>query len=64
MIKLSAIVVQKALVAAESASNSSLWPNKLRHMSVKRMELLVAKEVLEHLKYVDMGPCERCVMGK
>ena len=50
--------------AAESASNSSLWHNRLGHMSVKGMKMLTAKGALEGLKSVDMGLCESCVMGK
>ena len=49
---------------AESASNLSLWHNRLGHMSVKGMKMLAAKGVLEGLKYVDVGPCENCVMSK
>ena len=49
---------------AESASNSSLWHSKLGHMSMKGMKMLTAKEVLEGLKSVDVGPCENCVMSK
>ena len=51
-------------VVAKSASNSNLWHNRLGHMSVKEMKMLVAKEVLEGLKSVDMGCCENCVMNK
>ena len=51
------------IVVAESVSNSSLWHNKLGHMS-KGMKMLVAKRVLEGLKSVDMGPYEKCVMIK
>ena len=50
--------------AAENASNSSLWHNRLGHMSVKRMKMLTAKGALEGLKSVDMGLCKSCVMGK
>ena len=49
---------------AESASNSSLWHNRLGHMRVKGMKMLAAKRVLEGLKFVDMSPCENCVMSK
>ena len=51
-------------VVAESASNSSLWHNRLGHMSVKEMKTLAAKEVLEGLKSVDVGRCENYVMSK
>ena len=49
---------------AESVSNSSLWHNRLGHMSMKGMKTLAAKEVLKGLKSVDVGPCENCVMSK
>ena len=54
----------KIVAAAESASNSSLWHNKLGHMSVKVMKMLTAKGALEGLKSVDMGLCESCVISK
>ena len=49
---------------AESASNSSLWHNRLEHMSVKGMKRLAAKGVLEGMKFVDVGRCENYVMSK
>ena len=48
----------------ESTSRSSLWHNRLGHMSVKKMKMLAAEVVLEGLKSVDMSPCEKCVMSK
>ena len=56
--------INMTVAAAESASNSSLWHNRLGHMSVKEMKMLTAKEALEGLKSVDMGLCESCVIGK
>ena len=52
------------VVVAKSASNSSLWKNRLGHVSFKEMKMLVAKEVLEGLKSVDMSPYENCIMSK
>ncbi|XP_069151930.1 uncharacterized protein [Solanum lycopersicum] len=49
---------------AEGASGSCLWHNRLGHISIKGMKMLVAKGELEGLKFVDMGLCESCVMGK
>ena len=49
---------------AESASNTSLWHNRLGHMSVKGMKMLAAEGVLEGLKFVDMSHCENIVMSK
>ena len=52
------------VAVAESASYSSLWLNRLGHMRVKGMKMLAAEGVLEGLKFVDMSPCENCVMSK
>ena len=49
---------------AESASNLSLWHNRLGHMSVKGMKVLTTKEVSEGMKSVDVDPCESCVIDK
>ena len=49
---------------AESASNSSLWHNRLGHMSVERIKILAVEGVLEGLKSVDTSPCENCIMSK
>ena len=51
-------------VVAEGASSSCLWHNRLGDMSVEGMKMLVEKGALEGLKSVNMGLCERCVMGK
>ena len=51
-------------VVAEGASGSCLWHNRLGHMSVNGMKMLVAKRVLEDLKSVNRGLCENCVMGR
>ena len=51
-------------VVAENSSNSSLWHNRLGHMSVKGMKMLATKGVLEGLESVDMSSCENCVMSK
>ena len=51
-------------VVAKSASNSSLWYNRLRHMSVKGMKILIVKRVLEGPNFVDMSFCESCVLSK
>ena len=52
------------VAVTESASNSSLWHNRLGHMSVKGIKMLAAKEVLEGLKSVDVNHCENYVMSK
>ena len=57
-------VYEHVAAVAESASNSSLWYNRLGHMSVKGMETLAAKGVLECQKSVDVGRYENYVMSK
>ena len=52
------------VVVAKSASNSSLWKNRLGHVSVKEMKMLITKGVLEDLKSVDIGTYENCIMSK
>ena len=52
------------VVVDESVSNSSLWHNRLGHMSVKGMKMLTTKGVLEGLKSANVGRCENCVMSK
>ena len=47
-------------VVAESTLDSSIWHNRLGHMSVKGMKMLAAKRVLEGLKSIDRGHCENC----
>ena len=42
-------------VVAESTSNSSLWHNRLGHVRVKGMKMLVAEEVLEDDMNNDQG---------
>ena len=56
--------IKSGTVVAESASNSSLWHNRLGHMSVKGMKMLAAKEVLKGLKSVDVGHYENYIMSK
>ena len=43
------------VAVVKSAFNSSLWYNRLGHMSVKRLKMLTIKEVLEDLKFVHTG---------
>ena len=49
---------------AESASTTSLWHNRLGHMSVKGMKMLTVEEVLEGLKSFDMSLCKNYIMSK
>ena len=49
---------------AQGASGSCMWHNRHGHVSAKGMKMMITKESLEGLKYVDMGLCERCITGK
>ena len=51
-------------MAAKSVSNSTLWHNRLGHMSIKGMKIVAVKGVLKGLKSVDISLCESYVMGK
>ena len=43
---------------------STLWHNRLGHMSAKGMKVIHSKNVLQGLKCVNMDFCESCVYGK
>ena len=52
------------VVIAATNDDSSLWHNKLGHMSLRGMKELLSKEKLPKLKNVHFDMCESCVMGK
>ena len=59
------MVAEEDMVAvAEAVNNSSLWHQRLGHMSEKGMKLMAAKGKLSNLKHVDVGVCEHCIFGK
>ena len=45
-------------------SDTTLWHNRLGHMSEKGMKVLHSKKILLGLKCVNMDFCEICVYGK
>ncbi|HEX4849418.1 MAG TPA: DDE-type integrase/transposase/recombinase, partial [Puia sp.] len=45
-------------------SETTLWHNRLGHMSEKGMKVLHSKKVLPGLKCINMDFCESCVYGK
>lgn len=49
---------------AKGPSLSSLWHQRLGHMSEKDMKMLVARGKLPELKYVESEFCEPCIFGK
>nr|KYP45633.1 Retrovirus-related Pol polyprotein from transposon TNT 1-94 [Cajanus cajan] len=44
--------------------SSTLWHQRLGHMSEKGMKILVSKGKIPKLKEVEVGFCEPCVFGK
>lgn len=48
----------------DSTSSSSMWHNKVGHMSEKGMKMLASKRSLQGLKSVDLGLCESFVLVK
>ena len=44
--------------------DTTLWHNRLGHMSEKGMKVLHSKKALPGLKCVNMDFCESCVYGK
>ena len=58
------IVDEDMVVVTEAANNSSLWHQRLGHISEKGMKLMAAKGKLSILKHVDVGVCEHCIFGK
>ncbi|KAL5129021.1 Retrovirus-related Pol polyprotein from transposon TNT 1-94 [Glycine soja] len=55
----------KDMVAVtEAVNNSTLWHQRLGHMSEKGMKLMAAKGKLSSLKHVDVGVYQHCIFGK
>ncbi|CAJ2648559.1 unnamed protein product [Trifolium pratense] len=52
------------IAVTEVVNNSSLWHQRLGHMSEKGMKLMATKGKLSNLKHVDVGVCEHCIFGK
>ena len=55
------VVVEKGEQIAVVDSDTTLWHNRLGHMSEKGMKVLHSKKVLPGLKCVNMDFCEICV---
>ena len=58
------IVDEDMVTVTETDNNSTMWHQRLGHMSEKGMKLMVAKGKLSSLKHVDVGACEHCILGK
>jgi len=55
------IADEDMISVAEVGNSSSLWHQRLGHMSEKGMKLMVSKGKIPNLKHVDVGPCEHCI---
>lgn len=51
-------------VGDDAGQCSTLWHQRLGHMSEKGMKMLVSKGKIPELKEVEVGFCEPCVFGK
>ena len=58
------IVDEDMVVVTEAVNNSTMWHQRLGHMSEKGMKLMAAKGKQSSLKHVDVGACEYCILGK
>nr|KYP51228.1 Retrovirus-related Pol polyprotein from transposon TNT 1-94 [Cajanus cajan] len=59
------MVVDEDMVAlSEDANNSSLWHQRLGHMSGKGMKIMASKGKLSNLKLIDISVCEHYILGK
>ncbi|XP_014627753.1 uncharacterized protein LOC114375550 [Glycine soja] len=58
------IADEDIVVVTEAVNNSTLWHQRLGHMSEKGMKLMAAKGKLSSLKHVDVGVCENYIFGK
>lgn len=54
----------EANAVADVIGSSTLWHQRLGHMSEKGMKLLTSKGKIPELKNVEVGFCEPCVLGK
>jgi len=58
------IADEDMISVAEVGNSSSLWHQRLGHMSEKEMKLMVSKGKITNLKHVDIGSCKHCMFGK
>ena len=58
------IADEDMIAVTEVVNNSTMWHQRLRHMSEKGMKLMAAKGKLPSLKHVGVGVCEHCILGK
>lgn len=59
------MVAEEDMIAVtEAVNSSSIWHQRLGHMSEKGMKIMASKGKVSNLKHVDLGVCEHCILGK
>jgi hypothetical protein len=59
------MVAEEDMIAvAEATNSSSIWHQRLGHMSEKGMKIMQSKGKMSNLKHVNFGVCEHCILGK
>ena len=58
------IADEDMVAVTEAVNNSTLWHQRLGHMSEKGMKLMAEKGKLSSLKHVNVGVSEHCIFGK
>lgn len=56
--------LEQANAAVKAVDKTALWHNRLGHMSEKRLQLLVKKELLKENEISELKQCEFCILGK
>lgn len=51
-------------LSKKSNDETALWHRRLGHMSMKNLQILVKKGILDKRRISDLSFCENCVMGK
>ena len=49
---------------ASSELDNGVWHQRLGHMSEKEMKVMLSKDKLSGLKFVELDFCEDCIYGK
>lgn len=56
--------MKDTIAVAKYKVNSKEWHQRLKHMSEKRIKLLISKKQLSNLKDVDISLYEDCIYSK
>jgi len=56
--------IDSSISLASTGTDTTLWHQRLGHMSEKGMQILQSRKLFLGLKQVDLEFCEQCVYGK